>query len=255
MLKRLKRLIRKIQRVLFIRFGVASEKDIDEINSVLKQAYSFGMEKYDFHFSHFDDFKDKLIDLQNDGGKTFVVRYGRKIIGTISVKPKHEERWYYTGDAIEICHFGVLPKYQKLGLGGDLLDKGTEYAFGKGLPVVLSTPEKNVAVIRLYEKKGFNKVRMFKAQDHYAVRFIKWCGEQPYTKDEIKTKFEKNALLTLMKHYEICNEVANKELRKRWNMEFYRYIKDQPPEIVDDMRRQFRKNGRTPKRYVRNMQK
>lgn len=251
MLKKIKRFVRSLQRKLFIRFGEANENDIDEINSVLEQAYKFGMEKYDFQFNHFDSFGDKLRDIQTNGGKTYVVRYRKRIVGTISVKPKNEDRWYHTGDAIEICHLGVLPSYQRLGLGGDLLDMGTEYAFDQGLPVVLSTPEKNVSVVSFYVKKGFNKVRMFKAQDHYAIRFIKWNGDQPFDDDEIKARYEKNALLTLMKYHDVCNEVANDDLRKIWMMDFYRYMKNKPQDILDDMRKQYRKHDITPKMYVK----
>lgn len=242
-----------LKHKLFINLSEATADNFEECNAVLEKTFAYAMDKDGFAFKHYSDFVDSLKNIAELGGKTYIVKYKKAIVGTISIKPKSVDRWYYSGDVYELCHFAVLPDYQRIGLGKMLVDTVIEAAKNAKLPIVLSTPEKNVSVIKYYEKNGFHRVRMFFATDHYACRFIMFTGEEaPFTKEEMREKFEESALIALMKHYRDCNEVADLEIRRKWNKNFYYFYKDQPEDIQLEMRKAFRKKGTTPRDIIKN---
>ena len=248
--KKKQTLLNKLENKMFIKYSQAGEENFDEINSVLEQTFKYAMETKSFEFHHYSDFIDNLKEIAELGGKTFVVKYRSNIVGTVSFKPREIDKPYYSGAVYELCHLAVLPEYQKKGMGVELVKLIQAEADSAGVPIILSTPEKNVDVARFYERYGFHRVRMFKAGDHYAIRFFKWNGECPYTAEWLREEYKKSALLCLMKNYEICNYVADEEIRSIWKSKFYKYMKDEPAEVRDEMRRGYRKKGTTPKRFV-----
>ncbi|MFC2118523.1 GNAT family N-acetyltransferase [Bacteroidota bacterium] len=52
-------------------------------------------------------------------------------------------------------HFGILPEYQKNGLGKELLKESLKIAKDIGLQIKLEVHKNNIAAIKLYEKYGF----------------------------------------------------------------------------------------------------
>lgn len=247
---------KSLEYKLFIRTAVATIENVEECNAVLEETFAYAMKNNGFAFTHFDNFVDSLKNIFELGGKTYIVKYKKKMVGTISIKPMEIDKWYYTGKVYELCHFAVLPKYQKLGLGSVLFDMVVAKAKEDGLNIVLSTPEKNSNVVRYYEKRGFSRIRMFFVKDHYACRFIMFTGEDaPFSREELRAEYEKSALLCLMKHYQECNEIADLEVRKKWNSQFYKYYKDEPDDVQLEMRKRFKKKGTTPKKFVRQREK
>lgn len=238
-----------------IKFSEAGAENFEEINAVLEYTFKHAMESNGFAFNHYSDFIESLNSIVELGGKTFIVKYGKKIVGTVSYKPKGLEKWYYTGNAYELCHLAVLPEYQKLGLGRKLVDLIIDEAKNAGVGITLVTPEKNMGVIKFYEKIGFSRVRMFFAVDHYAVRFIMFNGESEFTSEELRSRYEKSAFLVLFRHYKECNEIADEQVLIKWRSEFYKYLRNEPEEVQEEMRKQFKRKGTTPKRFVKNRNK
>lgn len=245
--------ISKLGKKLFLKYEMATEADFEEISKLLEVTYKHSMKENGFEFNHAEDFIENLKNIAEIGGKTFVARYHKNIIGTISYKPKSLDKWYYSGDAIEMCHLAVLPEYQSSGIGGTLFDMARdEINQNYELPIVFVTPEKNFNVVKYYERKGFSKVVFFKAGTHYTVRFIQWNGEKPFTDEEIKEKYKKIAMKALMKHYLICEEIADPELKELWSTQFADYYKSQTEEVQLQMRKQYNQNNITPKEFLEN---
>lgn len=222
----------------------------NEIGNVLEQAFQNAMTSDDFAFNHYSDFTENLNQVLDSGGKIFVAKCAKRIVGTLSVKPEEVDAWYYSGSAVNVCHFAVLPEYQGMGLGRMLLDSARDYSSSMGVPMRLTTPEKNVNAIRVYEKYGFSKVKMYKAGDHYAVYLFYGNGKSEYTHEHCKLKYEDSALLSLMKNRQICSYQTDEKIQKRWEKEFLKYMQDKSAEQCDDMRKCFRAYGITPREYT-----
>lgn len=249
----IKKAKRNFANKFLIKFSESTGENIEEINSVLEQTFAHTMDKNEFAFVHSTNFVDNLKEIAELGGKTFVVKYGKKIVGTISYKPREIKKWYYTGKVMEACHLAVLPEYQKLGLGNKLFDLGISEASKYNVPIIFSTPEKNVKVVNYYVgKEGVHKIEMSFVKDHYAVRFIIFNGEEPYTSEYIEKRFTRSAMIALMRHYKECNEIANADIRKLWNNRFYPYFKDEPEDVQQEMILQYRKKRITPRKFVQN---
>ncbi len=247
-----KELIDKLKRKLFIKIkSVDSDKYFEEISDLLELSFENAMKQSCFKFNIFNNFEEKLKQVQELGGKIFVLKYFGKIVGTVSVKPRILNTWYHQGQAVNLCHFAVLPEYQKHGFGKMLVDTVNDYAQQLGLPVFLTTPEKNYNAIKFYEKLGFHKVKMYLAGDHYSVYLFKPDNSENFRPERCVKLYEKSALLCLMKNYKICNIQSNKRVQKRWNKEFYPYLQCENAEICEDMYSVYRKYAVTPKVYIK----
>lgn len=127
----------------------------NEIGNVLEQAFQNAMTSDDFAFNHYSDFTENLNQVLDSGGKIFVAKCAKRIVGTLSVKPEEVDAWYYSGSAVNVCHFAVLPEYQGMGLGRMLLDSARDYSSSMGVPMRLTTPEK------MSMQSGFMKNTVF----------------------------------------------------------------------------------------------
>ncbi|HEC42179.1 MAG TPA: GNAT family N-acetyltransferase [Bacteroides sp.] len=105
---------------------------------------------------------EEVIKRCNDhGGQLLVIEDtgSGKIIGS---------SWMtWDGRRIYLHHFGILPDFQRRGLGTELAKKSLEWIQQKGQQVKLEVHKKNHAAKRLYEKLGFFAFRDY---DIYMIR-------------------------------------------------------------------------------------
>ncbi|MDD3568857.1 MAG: N-acetyltransferase [Bacteroidales bacterium] len=91
----------------------------------------------------------------------------------VAVTPSHEvvgTAWMtFDGRRLHLHHFGVLPKYQRRGIGDLLTRESLRFAKRKGYQIKLEVHQSNAAAIALYKKHGFQFLGDY---DVYIVRDI-----------------------------------------------------------------------------------
>jgi len=76
--------------------------------------------------------------------------------------------WLTTdGRRIYLHHFGILPEYQRQGLGWFLLLESLKFAKSRNMQVKLEVHQNNLPAIALYKKAGFNYLGDYKV---YIIR-------------------------------------------------------------------------------------
>ena len=81
------------------------------------------------------------------GGKFLVAILNEEIVGT---------SWMtFDGRRIHLHHFGILPKYQRKGIGKILTEKSIQFAKEKGYQIKLEVHKDNTNAVALYTKMGF----------------------------------------------------------------------------------------------------
>lgn len=249
-------MIKKIKRWFEEKFLIKIEKITDsshfeEISELIGCTYQAAMEKDHFVFTHYSDFVENLEVVLNEGGQIFIVKYGCKIVGTISLTNKELNKWYHHGEAVKISLFAVSPQYQCLGLGKKLMLKAIEYAGEQEMPVFLNTPEQNNRIIQYYERHGFYKVRMFLSEEHYTVSLFRPMKDDEAFAKRQKKRYAKSALLCLMKNWSVCNRQSDKNIQKRWEKYYLPYLECENEDVRKDMRKIYRKFELSPKQYKR----
>ncbi|MFS0906446.1 GNAT family N-acetyltransferase [Priestia aryabhattai] len=86
----------------------------------------------------------------------FIVEYNRQAVGKLRVFYDKSEAWIYG--------FGILPSYQKLGIGKATLKQVVLQQHQLGYDVFLEVEAKNKRALQLYETCGFNS---YHVQDYY----------------------------------------------------------------------------------------
>lgn len=221
----------------------------EEISDLIGCSFRTAMERDHFVFSHHTDFIENLESVLNEGGQIFIVKYGRKIVGTISLAHKELNTRYYNGEAVKLLHFAILPKYQHLGFGKQLISLVLNHALEHHLPIFLFTPEKNTNVIKYYEKYGFFKVRMFLAEEHYSVALFKPFEYDESFLEKQQKLYLKSALLCLMKNWTICSAQTDYDIQKYWETDFLPYLENESEDILTNMRNVYQKFEISPKQY------
>lgn len=234
-----------------IEFCEAKLEELEKVECVLKTAFNYAMKKDNFSFQNPNDFIDDLKHILELGGKVYVAKCQDEIIGTISYKLGEKSVWYLKGECIMLCHLGVLPDYQKYGIGKELINFMESNVKNFNLPICLSTPEKNTNAINFYINNGYKKIMIGFATDHYSMRFIKWQDEVPFDDKLMRRKYLRSAMLCRMKHYEICSDFNEARLNKFWNERFAEHYINQPKEVQEDMFNTYLKRNITPINYLR----
>ncbi len=103
-----------------------------------------------------------IVQSINMGGKMLMVEHSTgKIIGT---------SWMtFDGRRIHLHHFGVLPDFQRKGIGLMLAKESLRFVKQKGYQVKLEVHKDNQAAIELYKKVGFTYLGDY---DVYIIRDI-----------------------------------------------------------------------------------
>lgn len=229
--------------------SVTDSSYFKEISDLIGYSFRTAMERDHFIFSHHTDFMENLEALLNEGGQIFIVKYGCKIVGTISLAHKELNTWYYKGEAVKLLHFAILPKYQHHGLGNQLISIVLNHAQEHNLPVFLYTPEKNTNVINYYEKYGFLKIRMLLSEEHYSVLLFKPLEHDEAFLEEQPQRYIKSVILCLMKHWTICSTQTDSAIQALWEKDFLPYLESENEDIRTDMRNVYRKFKISPKQY------
>jgi GNAT superfamily N-acetyltransferase len=86
----------------------------------------------------------------------FIVVHNSQAVGKLRVSYNKSEAWIYG--------FGILPSYQKLGIGKAALKQVTLQQHQLGYDVFLEVEAKNKRALQLYETCGFNS---YHVQDYY----------------------------------------------------------------------------------------
>ncbi|MBA9042002.1 GNAT superfamily N-acetyltransferase [Bacillus aryabhattai] len=86
----------------------------------------------------------------------FIVEYNSQAVGKLRVSYDKSEAWIYG--------FGILPSYQKLGIGKAALKQVVLKQLRLGYDIFLEVEAKNKRVLQLYETCGFNS---YHVQDYY----------------------------------------------------------------------------------------
>ncbi|MGV4966319.1 GNAT family N-acetyltransferase [Priestia aryabhattai] len=86
----------------------------------------------------------------------FIVEYNSQAVGKLRVSYDKSEAWIYG--------FGILPSYQKLGIGKAALKQVVLKQLRLGYDIFLEVEAKNKRALQLYETCGFNS---YHVQDYY----------------------------------------------------------------------------------------
>ncbi|KNH16598.1 GNAT family acetyltransferase [Priestia megaterium] len=86
----------------------------------------------------------------------FIVEYNSQAVGKLRVSYDKSEAWIYG--------FGILPSYQKLGIGKSALKQVILKQIRLGYDIFLEVEAKNKRALQLYETCGFNS---YHVQDYY----------------------------------------------------------------------------------------
>ncbi|MFP4555652.1 MAG: N-acetyltransferase family protein [Bacteroidales bacterium] len=96
------------------------------------------------------------------GGKMLVADYRGEPVGT---------SWMtFDGRRLHLHHFGVLPTFQRKGIGRMLTVESLKYAKMKGYQIKLEVHQSNKSAISLYKKFGFDFLGDY---DVYIIRDVK----------------------------------------------------------------------------------
>ncbi len=125
-------------------------------------------------------------------GCCFVALDGDRPVGTLSLRLRKLNRWYFRGTVPEYMLAGVLPAYQGKHVLSRLAEAAFAWAQEKGYPaMVLDTASNNAHAIAVYAHQGFRLVDFTakKGLDHYSVDMIRFFGASPYPEWYRKTRY------------------------------------------------------------------
>ncbi len=92
------------------------------------------------------------------GGEIFVAEAEGRVVGfmSLSITNKNDLLIVKKVDAVYISDISVLPSHRRMGIGGKLLDRASEFAKKKGIKYLkLAIFSENVNAKNLYLDKGF----------------------------------------------------------------------------------------------------
>ena len=92
------------------------------------------------------------IEVSNRFNKIYVAQVGEEIVGDIIFGEARDNKFDCDG---EVYAINILPKYQKQGIGGKLLDKALEELKKNYSKIYLKVIEQNVNARSFYQHKGF----------------------------------------------------------------------------------------------------
>ena len=85
------------------------------------------------------------------------------------------EEPFNSGKTSTIASLAISPDFSRMGLGQRLV----QFAIEQGCPLRVTTAEKNMPAVRLYEKMGFEFTRQFFTPEKISIVAFTFCKEQP----------------------------------------------------------------------------
>lgn len=134
--------------IIISEYTASDQKDAKQV--VLNSFRDFGFEYHEEWDSDLEDPKKHYIDL---GGMFFVLKVDGKIVGTVAIVNKGNNR-------AEFKRFYLNKRYQGKGLGSTLFDTAIAYCKEHGfIKVEFETNKKFTKAHLLYQKRGFKTVK------------------------------------------------------------------------------------------------
>ncbi|HEU4724742.1 MAG TPA: GNAT family N-acetyltransferase [Candidatus Eisenbacteria bacterium] len=133
------------------------DDSIPEITSLLHAAYA-GLAALGFRYvATYQD--DDVTRRRLERGFPLVAEEGGRLIATVTLYPSRPDAlpaWYRRPEVCYFGQFGVLPAYQKQGLGARLMDEVEKRAAARGAAeIALDTAEGAAHLIAWYERRGY----------------------------------------------------------------------------------------------------
>lgn len=245
----------RVKAALLFRFRlriseVTDPSEFPELDQFLTRTFRRAMAQDEFEFTNSSDFTKSFQHILESGGKIFALRDRDELVGTIAYQPREQDWEIFEGEALQLKHLAMAPKYSGQGYGKRMISLVREAAAQRQCPVVLGTPVKNKKAVGLYTSCGFVPIKVFFSGNHYAVRMIRWKGKAPVSSKACRAATRKSALLCLMKYWKRSEEVVDGKVMKAWNNDFRPYLTKAPKKTQEDMRQCFDRYGVTPRKYV-----
>ncbi len=102
------------------------------------------------------DIKTVLSELNNPNSEFFFVMYNKKVIGYLKINEGPAQTEDNFDDAIEVERIYILPSFQGMKIGEELINKAINIAKRKDKKLIwLGVWDQNKNAIRFYQKHGF----------------------------------------------------------------------------------------------------
>ena len=140
---------------------------------------------------------DGLREHVGENGKTFIAVDGEKIVGTLSFRVVHINKWYWKSDLAEETMVGIIPEYQGKHIYPMLEKVSHDFIRKMGYRGIrFDTAETNKKKLRLAEIDGYRYID-FKAPktNHYNVVMLRWLDGCPYSLFQTNFYFKLKKLL------------------------------------------------------------
>ena len=117
----------------------------------------------------------------------------QSLMGTLSIKYRDLQSWYYDGRVAYICFVAVAPEYKGRGVYKALSYKANQIILEQGVNVeYLHTHIKNKIARLAYLKDGYKLVRLIATgggAEYYSVEMAKWLKEPSPNKLFLKLRY------------------------------------------------------------------
>lgn len=170
----------------------------DDIHELLLQAHNINKKKgIVTNYSLLPG--EKIKEIVGVDGKCWIAMDGNKLVGTTSVGFFIGRDWWNKGEKVaHSCFTGIRRQYQGIGLNDQLGAKMAEYVRSVGVNMIQGdTAENNHTMRKIIELKGYKTVDLYASSSpHYAVRFVKWYCECPFSDQYINRRYKISEKLT-----------------------------------------------------------
>lgn len=123
-------------------------------------------------------------EMEQYNGKCLGYVVDESIVGTLSVFCEKKRYWFSAGrDVKTIKYVAVRPDYQGRHVASKLLQYAKDVYANNTVPIIVSTDQKNKHAIKLYEKNGFQimKVTRGRKADSNALKLVWWPLGCPFS--------------------------------------------------------------------------
>ena len=139
---------------------LSSTDSLQELTELLHRAYA-RLAEMGLNYTAVDQ-SSEVTEQRIEGGQCFVAASGKKLVGTVVVKPTYHssECEYFTKVGVAAVHqFAVEPEAQGQGIGKSLLLACEEWALVRGYKeIAMDTAEQATHLVTMYQRYGYQLV-------------------------------------------------------------------------------------------------